>query len=156
MAPKTDEYKDKTVVPGPGSYESGDVNKVKDQLPAFSMGAKFDLPVDKTPKPAPNAYTPDNCLMDHGPKFTMSSKTQEYKDKTVVPGPGTYESGNVNKVKEELPAFSMGEKFELPKDKTTKPAPNAYTPEQNEIQDKSPEYTFGMKHSQYLGKLRAQ
>ena len=56
MSPRTEEYRDKTKVPGPGAYDAGDMNKVKDSLPAFSMGAKYDGPSDKTPRPAPNAY----------------------------------------------------------------------------------------------------
>ncbi|XP_050728559.1 outer dense fiber protein 3-like isoform X6 [Eriocheir sinensis] len=157
MAQRLDDGGDKMKVPGPGAYEAGDLDKCREKLPAFTMAPRTTLPGDNTPKPAPNAYAPEKYAPS-GPKFTMAPRPHEETDKMKVPGPGTYEAGNLDKSRVSQPAFTMAPKTTLPTDKTVKPAPNAYSPdmaESSEIQT-TPHFSFGIKHSQYLGKLRDQ
>ena len=48
----------KNKVPGPGSYESADLDTIMIKRPVHSMAPKTEIPADKTPKPSPNAYYP--------------------------------------------------------------------------------------------------
>ncbi|XP_045103383.1 outer dense fiber protein 3-like isoform X2 [Portunus trituberculatus] len=157
MAPRIDDAGDKMKVPGPGTYESGDLDKCREKLPAFTMSPKTVLPTDNTPKPAPNAYAPEKYTPS-GPKFTMSARLPDEEDKMKVPGPGAYEAGNLDKSRESQPAFTMAPKTTLPGDRTQKPAPNAYSPDRSESSEipSTPHFSFGIKHSVYLGKLRDQ
>ena len=50
---------DKLKVPGPGAYNSADVDLLKDKSPAYTMRPRTEIICDKTPKPAPNAYHPE-------------------------------------------------------------------------------------------------
>lgn len=59
MAPRAVEEMDKMQVPGPGTYEAGNLDKSRVSLPAFTMAPKTNLPTDRTQKPAPNAYSPE-------------------------------------------------------------------------------------------------
>ena len=59
MAPRAADDTDKMKVPGPGTYDCGDLDICREKLPAFTMAPKTELPSDKTPKPAPNAYSPE-------------------------------------------------------------------------------------------------
>ncbi|XP_042224830.1 outer dense fiber protein 3-like isoform X3 [Homarus americanus] len=157
MAPRPADEMDKMNFPGPGSYNSGDLDMCREKQPAYTMSPKTDLIVDNSPRPAPNAYSPDKYVPS-GPKFTMAPRPAVEVDKMRVPGPGTYEAGNLDKCRVSLPAFTMAPKTTLPTDHTQKPAPNAYSPEKSESSENktTPEFSFGIKHSQYLGKLRNQ
>ena len=59
MGQKIEDPGDKMKVPGPGSYNSTNINILKDQSPAYTMRSRTELISDKTPKPAPNAYCPE-------------------------------------------------------------------------------------------------
>nr|QPM92669.1 outer dense fiber protein 3 [Procambarus clarkii] len=149
---------DKMKVPGPGSYNDSTVDKYKTvKSPSFSMGQRTTIPSDHTMKPGPGAHCPEKYVPS-GPKFTMAPRAVEEMDKMQVPGPGTYEAGNLDKSRVSLPAFTMAPKTNLPTDRTQKPAPNAYSPEKSESSETktTPQFSFGIKHSQYLGKLRDQ
>ncbi|XP_071528740.1 LOW QUALITY PROTEIN: protein CIMAP1C-like [Panulirus ornatus] len=157
MAPRPADEVDKMNIPGPGTYNSGDLDSCREKLPAFTMAPKTNLPSDNSPKPAPNAYSPEKYVPS-GPKFTMAPRPAEEVDKMKVPGPGAYEAGDLDKSRVSLPAFTMSPKTSLPTDHTQKPAPNAYSPEKSESSEvkSTPHFSFGIKHSQYLGKLRDQ
>lgn len=111
---------EKSDVPGPGAYEAGNINFVREKNPSYTMRPKTEIPSDKTPKPSPNAYYPEKCMPDDAPKWTMAPRT------------------------------------EVPSDKTPKPSPNAYNPDESAMVRKNPEFSFGIKHSPYLGTLRDQ
>lgn len=66
MAPRPNEAQDKMKVPGPGTYDSGDLNKCREKMPAYTMAPKTNLPVDKSPKPPPNAYSPEKVSLGKG------------------------------------------------------------------------------------------
>ena len=59
MAPRAADYGDKMKIPGPGTYDSGDLDSCREKVPAYTMAPRTELPSDKTPKPAPNAYAPE-------------------------------------------------------------------------------------------------
>lgn len=50
-------------VPGPGTYESGDLNAIYERQPVFTLRPKTELPTDKSPKPSPNSYYPEKVLI---------------------------------------------------------------------------------------------
>ncbi|XP_042881063.1 outer dense fiber protein 3-like isoform X1 [Penaeus japonicus] len=157
MAPRPNEAQDKMKVPGPGTYDSWDLNKCREKMPAYTMAPKTDLPTDKSPKPPPNAYSPEKYIPS-GPKFTIAPRPHEDMDKMNVPGPGAYDAGDLDKCRQSMPAFTMAPKTAVPVDHTLKPAPNAYSPDRAETSEQktTPQFSFGIKHSKYLGKLRDQ
>ena len=55
MSPRPED-KTKNKVPGPGTYETVDIDVCQERRPIYTMAPKTDLPSDKTPRPAPNAY----------------------------------------------------------------------------------------------------
>ena len=82
---------DHTVVPGPGTYNAGDMDAMKAKLPAYSMGAKLqDEKVFKTP--SPTAYETGNvdAIREKLPAYTMAPKTELPRDKTLRPAPNAY------------------------------------------------------------------
>ncbi|KAK4297021.1 hypothetical protein Pmani_030539 [Petrolisthes manimaculis] len=157
MAMRLPDDSDKMKVPGPGSYNAGDIDMCREKLPAYTMAPKTTLPCDHTNKPAPNAYAPEKYV-PAGPKFSLSARPVEERDRMNVPGPGSYEASNLDSCRNAQPAFSMAPKFTLPVDHTIKPAPNAYSPEKSESSEQAntPHFSFGIKHSKYLGQLRVQ
>ena len=58
IAPRLQDI-EKNEVPGPGTYEAVDVEVCKERQPVYSMAPKTELPVDRTPRPSPNAYHPE-------------------------------------------------------------------------------------------------
>ena len=81
----------KNFVPGPGSYESGDLDACKNKLPVYSMGAKI-VEVVKHFVPGPGSYESgdlDACK-EKLPVFTMAPKTSDPTDKTIKPSPNAY------------------------------------------------------------------
>ncbi|XP_037795154.1 outer dense fiber protein 3-like isoform X3 [Penaeus monodon] len=157
MAARPNEAEDKMKVPGPGTYDSGDLDKCREKMPAYTMAPKTNLPVDNSPKPPPNAYSPEK-YNPSGPKFTIAPRPLEETDKMNVPGPGAYDAGDLDKCRLSMPAFTMAPKTTMPTDHTQKPAPNAYSPDRSETSEQktTPQFSFGIKHSKYLGKLRDQ
>ena len=59
MGQKVEDFGDKMKVPGPGTYDSSDINLIKDTSPAYTMRPRTESVTDKTPRPAPNAYSPE-------------------------------------------------------------------------------------------------
>lgn len=158
MAARPKDSEDKMRVPGPGSYDDATVDKYKTmKSPCFSMGQRTTIPSDHTMKPGPGAHCPEK-YNPSGPKFTMAPRPQEETDKMQVPGPGAYEAGDLDKCRHSMPAFTMAPKTLVPTDHTQKPAPNAYSPDRSETSEQktTPMFSFGIKHSKFLGKLRDQ
>ncbi|XP_076068953.1 ciliary microtubule associated protein 1A-like [Oratosquilla oratoria] len=85
----------------------------------------------------------------------MAPRGKEEEDKMKVPGPGAYETSDMDVCKKKNPVFTMSPKTNVPTDHTIKPAPNAYSVEKCEGKQ-TPQFSFGIKHSPYLGNLRNQ
>lgn len=56
-------------------------------------------------------------------------------------------------VKNKTPAFSMASRFNIPTDINQKPGPGSHRPEKLNL-GYVPSYSFGIKHSAYLGGFR--
>ena len=86
-----------SVVPGPGTYEAGDVDAMRNKLPAYSMGAKLE-DEKKFKTPSPCAYEAGNLdvMREKLPAYSMSAKTELPKDKTPRPSPNAYCPEKVN------------------------------------------------------------
>jgi len=149
------------LTPGPGDYRPEAVStQVLKSSPNFSFGLKTDV-AKPSAVPAPNTYSIPGLLGSvaegskvSSPAFTMSGRSKDIGDKMKVPGPGSYDPSGVDAYKaENSPAFSMGQRTVIPGDHTTKPGPGVYSPEKCEVVS-TPEYSFGVKHSPYVGSLR--
>ncbi|TDG44302.1 hypothetical protein AWZ03_009275 [Drosophila navojoa] len=71
--------------------------------------------------------------------------------KLVLPGPGYYD-GEYTVTKSKPPVYSMRGKFNVITD-NNKPGPGAHCPEKVNLSH-TPSYSFGIKHSPYLGRLK--
>ncbi|KAM8717158.1 hypothetical protein ACLKA7_003945 [Drosophila subpalustris] len=69
----------------------------------------------------------------------------------VLPGPGYYD-GEYTAVKPKPPVYSMRGKYKMVTD-DNKPGPGAHCPEKVNLSH-MPSYSFGIKHSPYLGRLK--
>ncbi|XP_049836172.1 outer dense fiber protein 3 isoform X4 [Schistocerca gregaria] len=143
--------------PGPGQYNvTGLSAKGKDSPPAATLhGRPKDPRHDNTP--APGDYNPEKSekvVLDNSPKYTFGLKTQVEKPSTT-PGPGTYNDARAENYKARSPAYSISSRYQLPSDSTQKPGPGAHSPEKVKL-DTLPNYSFGIKHSPYLGYLKGQ
>ena len=58
MAARANDEK-KMNVPAPGTYNEVDIYKLVTKRPVYTMSPKYDLPVDKSPRPSPNHYSPE-------------------------------------------------------------------------------------------------
>ncbi|XP_065720647.1 protein CIMAP1D [Drosophila suzukii] len=68
----------------------------------------------------------------------------------IFPGPGYYD-GEYTVVKPKPPVYSMRGKYKMGSE-DSKPGPGAHCPEKINLSH-VPAYSFGIKHSQYLGRL---
>ena len=59
MGYKIEDLDDKMKIPGPGTYNSADIDLLKDKSPAYTMRPRTEDATDKTPRPAPNSYSPE-------------------------------------------------------------------------------------------------
>ena len=65
MGQKLEDLNDKLKIPGPGTYNSTSIDKTRLKNPAFTMRPKTEEPKDRTPRPAPNTYSPEKvCRLD--------------------------------------------------------------------------------------------
>lgn len=48
--------------PGPGKYDAGNMDSMKQKAPAFSLSTRTQLPSDDTKKPGPGAYSSEKVL----------------------------------------------------------------------------------------------
>lgn len=70
----------------------------------------------------------------------------------LFPGPGFYDA-EYTAIKRKPPMYSMGGKHKIPSDDHMKPGPGAHCPEKINLSN-VPAYSFGIKHSPYLGNIR--
>jgi Sperm-tail PG-rich repeat len=86
--------------PGPGAYETVDVDKARRAEPQFSFGNEkrpaLGRNKDQLAIPGPanyNAHLHDNSVLKAAPSFGIgtSSRDDSAEKKKVVPGPGSYE-----------------------------------------------------------------
>ncbi|KAK7075287.1 Outer dense fiber protein 3 [Halocaridina rubra] len=72
---------DKMKIPGPGTYDAGNLDKCREKLPAYTMSPRTEMPSDKTPKPSPNAYSPEKAERGTTPMFSFGIKHSLYLGK---------------------------------------------------------------------------
>lgn len=84
------------------------------------------------------------------PAFSMAGREKPRSITAVIlPGPGAYD-GEYTAIKYKPPMYTMRGKFKIPMD--DKPGPGAHCPEKVNLSH-VPAYSFGIKHSPYLGRL---
>ncbi|XP_049792135.1 outer dense fiber protein 3 isoform X2 [Schistocerca nitens] len=149
--------------PAPGDYNPEKSEKVVlDNSPKYTFGLKTQVEKPST-TPAPNVYNIPTVLgatkegnKKQAPAFTISGRQKELTDdRILVPGPGTYNDARAENYKARSPAYSISSRYQLPSDSTQKPGPGAHSPEKVKL-DALPNYSFGIKHSPYLGYLKGQ
>ncbi len=52
--------------PGPGKYDSGNMNTVRKKAPSYSLSNRTTLPSDDTKKPGPGAHSPEKVRVRTG------------------------------------------------------------------------------------------
>lgn len=151
-------------VPGPGAYSpEGAGPTAHFRHPAYSFGTRHrNRRTDNTP--APNNYTLTPMLgttkesgKPQAPIFSMSGRQKQggfHEDLAKTPGPGTYDTADPSIYKDKAPLYSMTSRNVMPGDTTRKPGPGAHSPETVWTHKKKmPEFSFGIRHSQYLAPL---
>ncbi|XP_065582656.1 ciliary microtubule associated protein 1A-like isoform X2 [Artemia franciscana] len=142
----------KDLTPAPGTYcpEKGE-KVIGEHTPAYSFGTK--LKIEKPDNiPAPNSYSIPPAI-GVAPAYTISGKGKT-QPPPMLPGPGQYDSSSPDKIKPKSPAYSLSSRTHLPSDSTQKPGPGAHSPEKVHLEG-GKRYSFGVKHSPYLGSLKA-
>ncbi|XP_046578896.1 outer dense fiber protein 3-like [Haliotis rubra] len=152
------------MTPGPGAYSPQHTGPTaKFRHPAYSFGMRQrHRRTDNTP--AANSYTLPNMIG----KTVQSGKRQAAchslsgrqttggfaEDLARAPGPGTYTTTDPSTFKNKAPLYSMTSRNIMPGDTTKKPGPGAHSPENVWIhKTKEPDFSFGIRHSQYLAPL---
>ncbi|KAL8606766.1 hypothetical protein ACOMHN_049595 [Nucella lapillus] len=150
--------------PGPGAYcpeQTGPTAKFRH--PAYSFGTRHrNRGTDNTP--AANRYTLPNMIgstvqsdKKQAPCFSLRGRqgTGSFaEDLARAPGPGTYNTTDPSSFKDRAPLYSMTSRNVMPGDATKKPGPGQHSPETVVInKNKQPEYSFGIRHTQYLAPL---
>jgi hypothetical protein len=67
--------------PGPGKYDSGNLNHVKSKAPSYSLSVRTQMPSDDTKKPGPGNYSPEKVNLNHAPAHTFGIKHSPYISK---------------------------------------------------------------------------
>ena len=152
--------------PGPGTYYNerchpqGEKHAPKYSLSSRSRYRRFDS------NPAPNCYTLPTMLgskvvgKESSASYSMSSRPETGRfdeDLAKAPGSATYQVVEPNIYKYRPPIYSMLARRYMPGDKTLKPGPGAHYPEKVRVnRPKSPEYSMGIRHSEYITPLITQ
>ncbi|KAK7864335.1 hypothetical protein R5R35_009178 [Gryllus longicercus] len=147
--------------PAPGDYNPEKSDKIVHASPKFTFGLKTQ-PGKPSITPAPNVYNIPTVLgatkegnKKQAPAFTISGRQKEKMDDRINnPGPGSYNDAKADNYKIKSPAYSISSRYQMPQDPTPKPGPGAHSPEKVRL-DTIPAHTFGIKHSQYMGVLKA-
>lgn len=111
---------------------------------------------------APNVYKIPTVLgiskegpIRSAPAFTMAGRQKpRLTPALLLPGPGSYDA-EYTVIKYKPPMFTMRGKFKYPSDEHNKPGPGAHCPEKINLSH-VPAYSFGIKHSPYVGQLHEQ
>ncbi|ODM95133.1 Outer dense fiber protein 3 [Orchesella cincta] len=64
--------------PGPGKYEAGSMDAMKQKAPAFSLSTRTQLPSDDTKKPGPGAYSAEKVNLNLAPAHSFGIKHSPY------------------------------------------------------------------------------
>jgi hypothetical protein len=64
--------------PGPGKYDSGNMNLLKKKAPSYSLSVRTQLPSDDTKKPGPGAHSPEKVVTHVAPAHTFGIKHSLY------------------------------------------------------------------------------
>lgn len=144
------------ITPAPCSYEPHD-QVLNESPPHYSFGRKLDT-AQPSNVPAPNAYSVPKVVNERSaPKFSIVGRGRIPGDERHrYPSPADYADGQcqLDAVKPRQPAFSLRQRTQIPSDSTQKPGPNAYTPDKQVVKKRMPQYSFGVKHSQYTGAFK--
>ncbi|XP_069104597.1 ciliary microtubule associated protein 1A-like [Argopecten irradians] len=151
-------------VPGPGAYSPEKVGPTAHHRhPAYSFGTRHqNRRTDCTP--AANKYTLPNMTgktvqsgKKQSPIYSITGRQNVgnfREDLAKTPGPGTYDIADISSYKSRAALYSMTSRNLMPGDTTQKPGPGAHCPETVNINKKhAPQYSFGIRHSQYLAPL---
>ncbi|XP_046560566.1 outer dense fiber protein 3-like [Haliotis rubra] len=150
--------------PGPGVYNPEQVGpSAKFRHPQYSFGMRQRYRRTDN-NPAANSYTLPNMVgktVQSGKKqaacYSLSGRQTiggSSEDLARAPGPGTYNTTDPSTFKNKAPLFSMTSRNIMPGDTTKKPGPGAHSPQKVWIhKKKEPDYSFGIRHSQYLTPL---
>ncbi|KFB35799.1 hypothetical protein ZHAS_00002719 [Anopheles sinensis] len=106
---------------------------------------------------APNEYHIPNVLgsskegpIRSAPAYTITGRQKQTLPECIgFPGPGHYDA-KIDPLVRRAPMFSMATRFRRPTDEALKPGPAAHYPEKINL-GHVPAYSFGIKHSEYLG-----
>lgn len=151
--------------PGPGAYKPEHAGPCsRPSAPRHSLGGRTkERSVDDTP--APNAYDLDPMLgvtvrsnKRKAPLYSLGGKDPHgafFEDLSRTPGPGAYKVTEPNVYKYKPPACSLAPRTNLVGDTSLKPGPGAHYPERqyNIIKKAAPQFSFGIRHSQYTAPL---
>ncbi|XP_043269482.1 sperm-tail PG-rich repeat-containing protein 2-like isoform X3 [Venturia canescens] len=69
---------DRTLVPGPGTYEAIRTDILRAKSASYSMSARFSLPNDHAKIPGPGAHCPEKVLLDIPPAHTFGIRHSPY------------------------------------------------------------------------------
>lgn len=148
-------------VPGAGAYspeKCGEQSRFRHA--AYSFGSRTRSRKNDN-VPAPNAYSIDSMMSKtvqskkkQAPCYSMTGRSKKgsfHEDLSGTPGPGTYSVTHPDVVRDKKPLYSMTSRNVMPSDGTQKPGPGAHSPEKTWThKTKRPEYTFKIRHSQYI------
>ncbi|CAB3236148.1 unnamed protein product [Arctia plantaginis] len=145
------------------------------RAPAFTFGQKLEPPglISKAgPGPAtyntegmtakaPNTYSMPPVLGEAkeggkraAPAFSITGRGRAVEAKGPLPGPGTYTTDKASTaLNKRPPAYTIAPRRELRLPSAAVPGPGVYCPEKVCVNlPWAPAHTFGIRHSQYLGK----
>ncbi|CAG0921053.1 unnamed protein product [Notodromas monacha] len=88
----------------------------------------------------------------NSPAYSLASRPKDPKP-NPIPGPGSYKIVETEAYKNKSPQYSLSSRTQMPKDKTKIPGPGVYSPEKAVI-DTPPRFSFGIRHSPYLGNFK--
>nr|BAM20461.1 simila to CG8086 [Papilio polytes] len=135
--------------PAPNSYNI----PTTVQTPLYTISGRHKEPIDERLKvPSPGTYNPEKSykfVLTYSPQYTFGVKiqTDKYADS---PAPNTYRIPSVL----DTPVYTLSGRHKIPvDDRALVPAPGTYSPEKVQL-SKTPQITFGIKHSPRLGQLR--
>jgi hypothetical protein len=142
-----------STVPGPCTYAPERFASLKGKkAPAFSISNRIRDPMPPQ-VPAPNTYRIPSCIGPKLPHMRSSAAHSIYgkpydHEASRSPGPAAYRTMDPDKYKRRLPTYTMSPRAR--EVMNLNPGPAAYRNFSNSI-GANPKYTFGIKHSDYMG-----
>lgn len=112
--------------------------------------------IDRDQKPGPNVYMyTTKSYKPKVPEFSLASRIPEI-DYTNSPGPARYGGTSRNITNRKAPLFSMKPRIPAIRNNTSVPAPNRYNLNKYSPGGAAPNYTFGIRHSEYAPPMIVQ